>query len=110
MEWFSPSGSPDEIRERYAGRLQAARDALMQNLAEGDTYTPPPELNLLATRVGMLAPEPGGVAVWTLPTFGAMETLARSFNNPSLRRGNEDHLPVVPFSAGTYADLGKEML
>ena len=75
-------------------------------------YTPLPELNLLATRIGMLAPEPGGVAVWTLPSFGAMETLARNFNSRQQvsKSGAESRLPVVPFSAGTYADLGKEML
>ena len=59
----------------------------------------------------MLAPDPGGVAVWTMPSFGAIETLARSFNSPFLEApGAEYHLPVVPISAGTYADLGKEML
>ena len=65
-----------------------------------------PQLNLLATRVGMLAPDPGGIAVWTVPSFGAMEPLARSFTQEDL----ESARPVVAVSAGTYHDFGKEIL
>jgi len=50
----------------------------------------------------MLAPDPGGIAVWTCESFAAMEPLARSFDG--------DSPAVGAVRAGTYHDLGREML
>jgi hypothetical protein len=59
-------------------------------------------LNLLLYRIGRLGPEPGGLAVWTLPRFAA---LAEIVGDGSDRAG-----PIELVAAGTYADVGKEVL
>ena len=87
IEFFRPLGTSAEIAALYAERQRAAPTAV---------------LNVLATRVGMLAPDPGGIAVWTCESFAAMEPLARSFDG--------DSPAVGAVQAGTYHDLGREML
>jgi hypothetical protein len=59
-------------------------------------------LNLLVQRIGLLAPEPGGIAVWTIPSFAALATIASE-----LDRVRE---PIELISAGTYVDVGREIL
>lgn len=59
-------------------------------------------LNLLLRRIGRLGPEPGGLAVWTLPRFAALNEIASELD------GIRD--PVELVTAGTYADVGQEIL
>ena len=59
-------------------------------------------LNLLAQRIGKLAPDPGGLGLWTIPSFAALEDLARDLDGISE--------PVELVAAGTYADTGREIL
>jgi hypothetical protein len=86
-EFFEPAGSNDEIRELYEKR--AASHA---NLA----------LALCCVRVGKLAPDPGGLAVWTLPSYGALGAIAKDLDTSST--------PVRLTTAGVYNDVGKEIL
>jgi hypothetical protein len=67
----------------------------------------PPAAGWLATRVGMLATEPGGIAVWTVSSFRATEPLARSFTGSKKLQKLQ---PVVAVSSGTYHDFGREIL
>jgi hypothetical protein len=60
------------------------------------------ELNLLAERIGRLGPDPPGLAVWTLPSYGTLETVARELDGVSE--------PVRLVRAALYADLGREIL
>ena len=59
-------------------------------------------LNLLLRRIGRLTPEPGGLAVWVLPEFAALEEIAGDLD------GVDE--PVELVTAGTYADFGREIL
>ncbi len=86
-ELFEPVGSHDEIRELYVKR--AASHA---NLT----------LALCVVRIGKLAPDPGGLAVWTLPSYGALAAIACDLDGMSE--------PVRLTTAGVYNDVGKEIL
>jgi len=59
-------------------------------------------LNLVVHRIGKLAPDPGGLAVWTIPDFAALGEFAVELN--------DIHLPIELETAGTYADFGQEIL
>ena len=49
-----------------------------------------------------LAPEPGGLAVWTVPNFAALDSIATELDEPDI--------PISLSAAGTYADFGSEIL
>jgi hypothetical protein len=86
-ELFRPTGPADAVARLYEER--AGRSVGMT-------------LNLLALRIGKLGPEPGGLAVWTVPSFAAIERIARELDGASE--------PVELVAAGTYADTGREIL
>jgi hypothetical protein len=86
-EFFRPTAEPPAIRDFFAARADRHPRLI---------------LNLLAHRVGRLAPEPGGIAVWTLPSFAALAEIARELDN--VRE------PIDLVTAGTYADIGQEIL
>jgi hypothetical protein len=86
-EFFEPTGTNDEIRTLYAHRA-----------VQHPTLT----LALCGTRIGKLAPDPGGIAIWTLPSYGALAEIARGLDTLSK--------PVRLETAGVYNDLGKEIL
>ena len=87
-EWFEPG--PGATREAIVDAFEERRSR--HGL----------ELNLLIERIGQLGPDPRGLAVWSLPSFGAMEAIARDLDGVSE--------PIVPVTATLYADLGKEQL
>ena len=86
-EFFEPVGSDDEIRALYSKRAVSH-----PNLT----------LALCIVRIGKLAPEPGGLAVWTLPSYGALAAIARDLDDISK--------PVRLATAGVYNDVGREIL
>lgn len=59
-------------------------------------------LVLLAHRIGRLAPEPGGIAVWQLPDLAALAEVAEELDS------TRDPLELT--AAGVYADFGQEIL
>jgi hypothetical protein len=83
---------------RLTGTLEAAR-ALYDRRAGAQAGV---TLNLVAHRIGGLAPDPGGIAVWTIPDFAALEGIASALD------GGRD--PVELRRAGTYHDIGREIL
>jgi hypothetical protein len=86
-EFFEPAGSHDAIRSLYGERAAAHSDLT---------------LALCLVRIGKLAPDPGGLAVWTLPSFAALAAIARDL---------DDTLePVRLTTAGVYHDIGREIL
>jgi len=86
-EFFEPVGPSDEIRKLYVER--AATHA---------NFT----LALCIKRIGKLAPDPGGLAVWTLPSYGELAAIARDLDDMSE--------PVRLATAGVYNDIGREIL
>lgn len=86
-EFFEPVGSNDEIRGLYLKRAAAHGD-----------FT----LALCIVRIGKLAPDPGGLAVWTLPSYGALAAIARDLDDTTE--------PVRLATAGVYNDIGREIL
>lgn len=87
VEFFRAADSPTEIAAAYQER--ARRHPRLQ-------------LNLLAHRIGGLAPDPGGIALWTLPELGYLAEIAAELDG---QRG-----PVELAAAGVYADVGMEIL
>jgi hypothetical protein len=86
-EFFEPVGSNDEIRELYVKRAASHADLT---------------LALCGVRIGKLAPDPGGVAVWTVPSYGALAAIARELDDVGE--------PVRLAAAGVYNDVGREIL
>lgn len=86
-EFFEPLAGSDEIRALYAERA-----------ALHDTFA----LVLCAVAIGKLAPEPGGLAIWMIPTYAALGEIARELD--AVRK------PVHLVTAGVYNDIGKEIL
>lgn len=86
-EFFAARDTADTVRGFYESRAK-----------QHPEFT----LNLLVQRIGMLAPEPGGLAVWTLPDFAALDSVATELDGVNA--------PIRLCAAGTYADFGKEIL
>jgi hypothetical protein len=88
-EWFdvAPGADHDAVRTFYEQRRGRHGDK---------------ELNLLVDRIGALGPDPRGLAVWGIDTWGAVESIARELD------GLDD--PVRLVTASFYADFGEEQL
>jgi len=86
-ELFEPVGSNHEIRDLFVER--AGSHASMT-------------LALCCARIGKLGPDPGGLAVWTLPSYGALGEIARELDGVNA--------PVRLATASVYNDVGKEIL
>lgn len=87
IERFRPAGPIASIRRFYQQRTERLHHFI---------------LNLLVNRIGWLGPDPGGLAVWTVPGYAALGEIATE-------------LEAVPESlelvgAGLYADIGGEIL
>jgi hypothetical protein len=98
---IEPVASPSErfYAEFFDWEPEADRDAVrthFEGRAAGDG-----QLCLLLDRIGHLAPDPRGVAIWSLPAWSGLERLAR---------GADPAAPVRTVTAGAYSVLGKETL
>jgi hypothetical protein len=89
-EFFEARGTPAAVKALYGERA---------------SRYPQLTLNLLAHRIGHLAPDPGGLAVWSAPSFAALVEIAQEGE-----RLTGDAGPVRLISAGSYADTGQEIL
>ena len=78
--------SDDEVRDHFAGRAKAYGSGT---------------LNVLLRRIGLLAPEPGDIAIWTFPDYVAMEPIARE---------RHDGHALRPRAAGLYRNIGFESI
>ncbi len=84
---FAEGAGRDEVRAAYEERASDHGDL---------------KLNVLLDRIGRLGPEPRGIAVWGLPSWAALEEIARD-----LDAGDG---PVRLVDAGMYSEFGKETL
>jgi hypothetical protein len=86
-EMFRPVGANEAIAQSYEER---ARKHLQFQLA------------LLLRCIGRLGPEPGGLALWTLPSYAALGEIAADLDRVTD--------PVEAAKAGVYVDVGREIL
>jgi hypothetical protein len=83
---FSPVAA-GAVREAYERRRERHADLT---------------LNLLVARIGALGPDPRGLAVWSAPSYGALDAVARELDGADG--------PVRLVTAALYRDLGEETL
>lgn len=88
IEFFAAPGamSDEEVRRHYASRAHQHRQAT---------------LNFLLRRIGRLGPDPGSIAVWSLPDYVALEPFERA---------RDDDDPLRPAEVGIYRWFGREIL
>jgi len=88
-EWFdlADGAGHDDVRGWYEERRAAHADL---------------DLNLLIDRIGLLGPDPRGLAVWGIESWGAAEAVARETV--------ASESPIMPVTASFYADFGEEQL
>lgn len=88
-EYFEPASgaSREDVRAFYTARRE---------------QHPALTLNLLVERIGKLGPLPGGLAIWTLPSFADLDGIARELE--------QVESPIRLSNAGVYADFGREIL
>jgi len=84
---FADGAGRDEVRAAYEERA-----GTHGNL----------KLNVLLDRIGRLGPDPRGIAVWGLPSWAALEGIARDLD--------DGDGPVRLVDAGMYSEFGKETL
>lgn len=84
---LAPRSTRDEVRALFEERLARHPDAT---------------LNLLCDRIGALGPEPRCLAVWTAPSWKAIDVLARDLEGIDQ--------PVRLVEGAVYRDLGAETL
>ncbi|HVF07512.1 MAG TPA: hypothetical protein VNC60_02950, partial [Actinomycetota bacterium] len=80
----------------------AHRDAVIDLFESRRKEHPQLELNLLVDRIGALGPDPRGLAVWGVGSWGAVDEIARDLD------GIDDPIRLV--TASFYADFGQEQL
>lgn len=99
LEPVAGAGGPyyAELFERSGGSTEAVRSFFDARRA-GSGLT----LNLLVERIGRLGPEPAGLAVWSVPAYGALGPIATELDGVTE--------PVRLVDAALYADLGREIL
>ena len=78
--------SDDDVRGHFVGRAEAYGDNA---------------LKVVLRRVGLLAPDPGGIAIWSFPDYVAVESIARE------RHGGH---ALAPQAAGLYRNIGFESI
>lgn len=78
--------SDDDLREHFAERERAYGDGT---------------LKVLLRRIGLLAPDPGHIAIWSFPDYVAVEPIARECYG--------DH-PLRPCAASLYRNIGFESI
>lgn len=84
---FAPGASREDVRAFFAERGE--RHAGL-------------ELNLVCDRIGKLGPDPRALAVWGLPSWAALDGIARELDGVAE--------PVRLVAGGLYANLGEEIL
>ena len=80
------------------GQASAVKNLFEERRQKHNDFT----LNLLIQRIGRLAPEPGALAVWTVPNFASLGEIAGDLNATGL--------PLELVAAGTYVPIGSEIL
>ena len=99
---WSRCGSKTGSTTRSSSSRSARHDEIRALYSKRAVSHPSLTLALCIVRIGKLAPDPGGLAVWTLPSYGALAAIARDLDDISE--------PVRLTTAGVYNDVGREIL
>jgi len=86
VEFFASGGGQKESAAYFAARQK---------------QHPEGRLAMVMERIGLLAPDPGGMAVWEVDSYGTLEALARDVGGTA---------EIRPISAGVYRDFAEEIL
>ena len=88
IEYFAPDNAvtTQQIADFFSQREKQIKDGV---------------LNLVLQRIGLLGPDPGGMAIWSFPDFASLETIARQ---------QLEDTPVSITAVGTYRQWGREIL
>jgi len=97
-----PGTSERYYLERFDWAEGASADDVRASFEERRDRHSGLALNAVLDRIGRLAPDPRGVALWSLPDWAALEQIARDHD-----AGDG---PVRLVDAGMYSTLGKETL
>jgi len=88
-EWFEPAPG-------------AGHEQISEWFAERRATHPEHELNLVCLRIGHLGPDPRGLAVWGVDSWGACDGIARALEGV-------EH-PIRLVTSSFYSDFGQETL
>jgi hypothetical protein len=81
---------------------EAATDyGMRENFVSRAARYPDGHLDFVLHRVGLLGPEPGGLAIWTFRGYAAAEPIIRE------RHGDN---PLRPLAAGLYFDFEEALV
>lgn len=87
--------------EVFAAGANVANEEMQQHFRARSRKHSAGQLNALLHRVGLLGPEPGGIAVWTFSNYVEMESIARESHDDTLLR---------PVAVGLYRNTGQESI
>ena len=97
----SPLGKGLHYIEFFAAGEDRSDDEVRENFAERAKHHPHGKLGFVLRRVGLLGPDPGGLAIWTFANYVAAEPIIRE------RHGTN---PLRPLQAGIYWDFENALI
>jgi hypothetical protein len=87
--------------EFFSMTASVSQADLAAYFARRQAFHPAGDLAMVLRRIGLLAPDPGGMAIWSVKNYVAIETIARDVG------GTPD---IRPAMAGVYRDFTAEIL
>jgi hypothetical protein len=97
-----PGSGPIYYAEFFDWMPGSDRDGVSSFFAERRARHQDLVLNLAADRVGMLGPDPRGIAFWQLPSYDALNVISQEPVAASA--------PIRLVRTGVYAEIGSEVL
>ena len=94
-----PAAGGPYYLEHFAAPDDLDDESVMKRFVARTSGTKDVQLHLLARRIGRLAPDPGGIAIWSLSTFEQSNALEPTSSGE-----------IQVLDAGLYHDVGQEVL
>ena len=96
-----PLGKGLQYVEFFAAGEEHGDEQIHDNFRNRARRYPEGKLDLVLRRVGLLGPDPGGLAIWTFAGYAAAESIVRE------RHGAN---PLRPLQAGLYYDFEEALI
>jgi hypothetical protein len=87
--------------EFFSTTASVSQADLADHFSRRQALHPAGDLAMVLRRIGLLAPDPGGMAIWSVKNYVAIEAIARDVG------GTPD---IRPAMAGVYRDFAAEIL